>query len=151
MVNVDSLFSSTSLYLRDFLKNNITDPISGTRISNEKFVMTSYPDRPVRYPILTVRKNSPKLDLLGENSNDMEVTLPFEIRAWCRNEIERDTLSWSIANKLRKNQQPFTTSGTSLSEDLYGFSVDSIVPVDEPGKAGIKSDVISISYKYIAV
>ena len=52
----------TNTFIRDiifFIKNdlasNITDPIVGSRASGSSFIMTSYPQKQVQYPLITIK------------------------------------------------------------------------------------------------
>lgn len=149
-VQTSSFIKDTVLYIRDELITNITDPIEDDRSGNEKFVLTSYPKRDVRYPIITVRllsvQNPTKL---GQQSELLFVTLPVEVRVWARNEAEKDSLSQDVINQLRSTQ---LGSNGSIEGNLHDYLVTSAVNVDEPieeGEAGIKSRVINIEYKFI--
>jgi len=133
--------------IRDNLATNITDPITSKRVGNEKFVMTSYPKRPVKYPLITVVDSGVSQPIrLGMQSEGTAITLPLEIRIWARNVVERDELFDSVYNYLRTNQ----FSGDDITgANLHDFSLTSAVNVDEPGKEGIKSKVMSIQYLFI--
>lgn len=150
-VTGSNYIKGTILFIRDYLRNNVTDPISGSRPAGQQFVLTSYPDKPVVYPILTVKKGNTPLSKLGEQSNAAEATINGEIRIWARNEIERDALSQAVGYNLVKNQFPGTTSGTSLNNNLYDFEVTSTTEIDETGKQGIKSTVFNVQYKTIVI
>lgn len=140
--------TETIFFIRNYLRNNIVDPISGSRPSGENFIMTSYPDKPVTYPLITIKKSSPPtITKLGEQSNTGEATIRAEIRVWARNEPERDNLTQQIGYKLTTNQFPNSTSGTSLSACLYDFEAEGGADVDETGKQGIKSSITNIKYK----
>lgn len=146
-VNTSTFIADTTILIRDALLNNITDPISGTRASNERFVMTSYPQRPVKYPIITVKNTN--IDMpkrLGMQSEIHYTALPMEIRIWARNEVEKDELTQNTINYLRDLE--YSASGTVVA-NLLGFKVTSAVNVDEPGDAGIKSKVIGAQYNFI--
>ena len=133
--------------------DNITDPVSAARAGDERFVMTSYPTRSVRYPIITIRSEGmEEIEPSGYKSELKWIRLPFEIRVWARNEVEKEKLTEQLLNELRTAQFD-GGSATSDNEELHDFRIQSIVPVDEPdeegGKAGIRSNVIRISYKFM--
>jgi len=140
-----TFISDSTLFLRDGLDSNITDPITSLRTGRERFVMTSYPKRGVKYPIITIRSTNPRNDKrLGMQSEGMWIFLPFEIRIWARNEKEKDELTQEVLTYLRTNQ--FGT-GSSVDFGLHDFTWNSSVDVDEDGEEGIKSRVIEIQYK----
>lgn len=146
-----TFIADTLILLRDKLRSNITDPISSTRPSTEKFVMTSYPDRAVRYPLITLKlQNVAGPNRLGMQSELMTVTLPVEIRVWARNEKEKDELSQQVIEYLRGNQ---LDSGGTIEANLHDFRILSAVDVpeasNEDGKPSPKSRVISVAYFFI--
>ncbi len=141
MVETTSILSGTILFIRDILRANITDPISSSRPSNEKFIMTSYPDRPVNYPIITVKGKMVGDRPAGQRSENRIIGLEAEIRIWGRNEKEKYELNDIVYNFLRLNQYPGVN--TFYDQQLFDFSLTSAVPVDETGKAGIKSMVLT--------
>lgn len=130
-----SIINNTVLYLRSVLASGITDPISGSRPANSNFLMTSYPDRPAKYPIITLKGRKTGAFLLGDNTTNMRVDLAVEIRAWARNDKEKDQLGDSIFYQLYTNK-----SGTE-AQGLYEFKVSSEGDVVEEGKEGIHSKV----------
>lgn len=137
----------STLFIRDGLDTNITDPISAKRTDRDRFVMTSYPKRGVKYPIITVRPLNPHNEKrLGMQSEGTWTVLPFEVRVWARNEKEKDELTQEILTYLRTNQ--FGTGG-SVEFELHDFEWISSVTVDEEGDEGIKSRVMEIQYKAV--
>lgn len=147
-IGSDTFISDSVLFVRDILRNNITDPISGTRPSNEKFVMTSYPREEVRYPLITVTdSNINQIRRLGQGSEKTLIDLGFEVRVWARNMKEKDILSQQVYNFLRSNQ--FGTGSETTNVGIHDFTMTSMVNVDENGEEAIKSKVME--YRYINV
>lgn len=151
MVSTATFASDAVKYLRDKLESLITDPISASRISGSRFVMTSYPQKKVQYPIITVQEQgSGDIQRLGMQSEETAIRLKFEIRVWARNVKEKDELFEKVYNALRENQ--FTGAGESNSstdQDLHDFKVESVTNVDEDGEEKPKSKVLGISYMFI--
>jgi len=140
--------SSPVLNIRNFLLDNITDPIASTRPTGEKFVFTSYPQRPVRYPIITIKLFDFDVPLSQGATNSVHyVENMFEIKVWARNEIEKDRLTQSITNALRGNQ--FSDVGGSVVSGMYDFKINSILPVESNGENALKLQVINISYSQL--
>ena len=88
---------ATATFIRDilyFLKNdltsNITDPLSGKRSANSKFLMTSYPQREVEYPIITIKLMNRQATRAGMQTTAMDVILQIEIRIWALNQKHKD-------------------------------------------------------------
>ncbi len=153
-MTITSIQSSTFVadtvnYIRDKLNTNITDPITSVRAGNEKFVLTSYPQRPVKYPIITIVDSGISQPLrLGMQSDGTAITLPLEIRIWGRNVKERDELFDAVYDYLRTNQ----FSGDDITgANLHDFKLNSVVNVDELGEAGIKSKVVEVQYLFICL
>lgn len=146
-VNTTTFITDIILNVRNDLAANITDPESSTRPTNQKFVMTSYPQRGVMYPLITVKKMNVKLPYrLGMQSNLHLATVPLEIRVWARNVKEKDNLTQLVINRLRGIQ---LTVGGSIVSNMLSFEIPNVTDVDEEGEAGIKSSVISTQYKFI--
>ena len=149
MVTSATFISDTVKWLRDSLSGSITDPISTARVGNERFVMSSYPRRKCKYPILTVRcMGAPINRNLGIGSEIHSAEMQMQVRVWARNEVERDALTQQVENFLRTNQYPASTTNTSANQDLWNMDITSTTPVDETGQEGIKRQVIMIMYDF---
>ena len=148
MVSAGSILTDVLFFLKDQISGNVPDPI--TRPSNEKFIMTSYPQRPVTYPIITIKDNGINAtNRLGMQSESILVNIPMEIRIWGRNVVERDKLFDRTFEFLRTNQFPNTTSGTSSYADIHDFKLNNVINVDEIGENAIKSKIINFSYIFV--
>ena len=146
-LSASTFLSDSTLFVRDGLSTNITDPIVASRAGRERFVMTSYPKRGVKYPIITVRPSNPHDDKrLGMQSEGTWTFLPFEVRVWARNEKEKDFLTQEVITFLRTNQ--FGTD-SSVDFELHDYKWVSSFDVDEEGEEGIKSRVMEIQYKAV--
>jgi len=143
-VNSATFVSDLIILIRDKLKNNIDDPLN--RPASQKFVMTSYPQSAVTYPVITVTDTgSSQEGKLGMGSQGTILRLGVEIRIWARNVKERDTLFNEVHEWLRTNQ----ISGDDLNEaNLYDFNLSSVVNVSEPD---VKSKVMEVTYLYLCV
>jgi hypothetical protein len=148
MVSGTRPLSDTILYLRDALRSNVTDPISSTRPSGQKFVMTSYPKRDVVYPIITVTSVNVMDKKTGQRSEKSVLEITLEIRIWAKNEKQKQELFDDVYYYLRTAQ--FGTNSAEL-EYLYDFSLSSAVDVDEDGLEGIKSKIMQIKYMNVAI
>ena len=152
-VSTATIISDTVLFLRNYLCNNITDPIN--RRDKDKWILTSYPKRAVSYPTITIKNSGLEFsERLGMNQEKYLVTLDLEIRVWARNEIERDSLSQSIITYLNSNQFPYTTTSTSSNMELHDLRVNNVIDIDEIKGIGgatqtVLSKIISITYKYL--
>ena len=141
-----TLIHDATLYMRDLLISGTTDPISGTRAADEKWVMTTHPERPVRYPFMTV-----KTVVFGDQSLGMGTTrritpLRFEVAIHSKSIKQRDTIWDNVYNTLKLEAK--ATSGTWFY-DLHDFSLDSAVDVDSPGMEGIHSRHGAFTYYYV--
>lgn len=144
-VATSTFLTDITLMLRDDIAANVTDPISAKRGTDDKFVMTSYPERPVKYPIVTVKsENIATGTALGMQSTLHYTNLPVEVRVWARNVAERDQLGQQIINQIRS-----TRISKYLVGGLIDFEVTAAINVDENGDAGIKSKVIKITFRFI--
>jgi hypothetical protein len=144
-VNSSTFLTDVVSLIRDKLDDNITDPISSSRGSGERFVMTSYPRRAVKYPIITVVDNNPsQIQRMGMQSEESLLLLGLEIRIWARNVKERDTLFQQIYTWLRTNQYGGVDS--LVDANLHDYNFASVVNVDE---MDVKSKVMEINFLFV--
>ena len=143
-VNSATFISDLIILIRDNLKNNIDDPLN--RPANQKFIMTSYPQTAVTYPVITVTDTGSRQEgKLGMGSQGTVLRLGVEIRVWARNVKERDTIFNEVHEYLRINQ----ITGDDLNDaNLYDFNMDSVVNVSEPD---VKSKVGEFTFLYLCV
>ncbi len=145
MANVATFIRDVLNFIKVDLLANITDPISSSRHTTSKFVMTSYPQRKVQYPLITLKVTNQSAGRAGMQVTTMDVLVNLEIRIWARNEKEKDDLATKVYDRLRQIQ--FSASG-SVDNDLHDFTLLSMNEVDEPGEQGIKSRILQISYTF---
>jgi len=144
-VSSSTFLSDTINLIRDKIKNNVTDPLASSRSSIEKFVLTSYPQRAVTYPIITVTdRNITQPSRLGMASESTLMRIDVEIRVWARNVKERDELTQQIYDYLRTNQLDKTTG--LADSNLHDFTLMSAVNVDESGENAVKSKVMEVRF-----
>lgn len=146
VVGDSTVISNVVLFYRTLLLSKLTDPQSGKRPSDLKYVMSSYPNRTAWYPVITVKNNGFSGIRAGQNTEEMWMTITTEIRVWARDVRSRDTIADSIIDTLREAQQD--TSGI-IEEGLHDLEISSVVPVDEEGEHGLHSAVITITNTYV--
>ena len=145
MVSSDTFVRDTLYFLKNDLLTNITDPLVGVRDSKSSFIMTSYPQRPVQYPLITIKPTNFTANRSAMQSNNMDMQMIIEVRVWARNQKEKDQLFELVFSRLRKIQ--FATNGTQ-SNNLHDFKQSSAVDVDEDGDGTPKSRVMEVVYKF---
>jgi hypothetical protein len=147
-VSSATLLHDSVVYFRDLLLNNVTDPKTSQRPSGYKFCMTSFPERRVFYPIVTVGAElSPDYNL-GMRSENSMITVNITVRIYSKSTKERDELADAVYDFLRGYQL-----GTSETIDtgLYNFRLVNMTPMDEPGPDGIHQMIIEFRYEYVTV
>ena len=139
-VSSSTFVADTVNFIRDKIKTQSFTGV-GTR------VYTSYPKINVIYPIITIVDSGISQPIrLGMQSEGTVIILPLEIRIWTKDVKSRDELFDSVYNYLRTNQ----FSGDDITgANLHDFKLKSVVNVDEPGKIGIKSKVMTVEYLFI--
>lgn len=146
VVEKNTLSKDILFFIKEDLEQNIQDPIATNRPEKSKFVMTSYPSRPVNYPIITIKTLNVKAVRAGMQTTAQDITINLEIRIWARNTKERDEIFDSVFSRLGDIQ--FTSVTGSVANNLHDLTIGSAVEVTEEGDKGIKSKVISIEYKF---
>jgi len=136
------------IFLKKDLLENITDPLSlekNKRITDSEFVMTSYPERPVQYPLITIKMPNMQASRAGMQVTSLDINFTIEIRIWARNQKEKESLTAQVINRLKDIQ--FTVDGSTV-EGAHDFNLLSAVEVDEQGDHAVKSRILQINYKY---
>ena len=133
-------------FIKNDLDGEITDPVISSRPSGSKFIMTSYPQRMVFYPHVTLRVTNVEALRAGMQSTAMDYTFTIELRVWARNQKEKDEIYTAVLDRLRTIQ--FTNSTGSIANNLHDFNALSAVEVDEEGKGKPKSRICEIQYKF---
>ena len=155
MVETATIISDSVIFIRNFLRGEITDPLGAKRtdkqVDGDTFILSGYSKKSTVYPIITVRKSNFILgQRLGMQTEKYYATLEIEIRIWARNEKERDVLTDSVMTKLNDNQFPTGTTDTSSNVGLHDFKILSVVGVDNPhGENGVLSSIITIQNKFL--
>lgn len=149
-VNTETFLADATIFIRDQLLANVTDPISGTRPGDSKFCTTSFPERKAVYPFIVVRvTNFPVAQRLGVGSEMHEMEIVYEIRVWARNVKEREEISQEALNHLRDIEH---ATGGTIDAELHDFTPLNSFPVDEvkeDGRGGKRSRVMTVQYSFI--
>ena len=144
----------SATFIRDvlfFVKTEllkITDPLTG-RSNQSSFVMTSYPQRFVQYPLITIKLTNQEALPAGMQVTSMDVTINIEVRVWGRNQKEKDELANGCYKGLRDIQ--FTANTGYIAKNLHDFRLVSSSELDEPGEDQPKSRILNIQYKFFNV
>ena len=149
MVIKTNLISDVLFYIKNDLKTNITDPISSGRAANSQFVMTSYPQRAVQYPLITIKTTDTVALRAGMQTTNQDFLLTLEVRIWARNEKEKEELYTEVINRLATIQ--FTATTGSIANDLFNFNITSSVEIDSSGESNAqvtKSRIAQITYNF---
>ena len=148
MANRETIIGDVLFFLKDLISSNVTDPISSTRGSSSAFVMTSFPEREVKYPMVVIQVTNIGESRAGMQTSTMDVTLEVEVRIWSKSVTQSDKMAQEILDLLGDKQ--FTASG-SIDNDFHDVNIGSTVRVDEPGQGGTKSRVIQLSYRFFNI
>jgi hypothetical protein len=149
VVSSETFIKDVIGFIKTSLVSNVTDPIASTRGSSSKFIMTSYPQRPVEYPIITIKVTNQTANRAGMQTTAMDVSVNIEVRVWARNQKEKDEIANEVYNDLKGLQ--FTTSTGSIANYLYNFTLISATEIDETGEGSPKSRIMTIKYNFYDV
>ena len=144
-VTAANFLSDILYFIKNDLVGNITDPLTG-RTSNSKFIMTSYPQRAVQYPLVTIKVINQEAKRAGMQTEAMDMSVNIEIRIWARNQKEKDELATSVYKRLRDIQ--FTETTGSEANNIHDFQLLSATEIDENGEGTPKSRILQIRYKF---
>ena len=144
-ITTSTFLKNIILFIRDSLRNSITDPIS--RTTPHDFILTAYPKKKVQYPVITIKQTNITSIKMGMQSEVHWVELNLEVRIWAKTSEQSDALTEDVINALRSLE--FGTSSTT-DEKIYGFTVNSVVPIVEAdGDNTVHSKVLEIKYNCI--
>ena len=145
MTERKTLFRDVLLFLKNIIDSNLEDPRQGNRSKTSSFIMTSFPDREVQYPLITLEVVNSEQVRAGMQSTRMDIGLEIQIRVWSKSVTQSDRLGEQILDLLAKEQ--FDSNG-SVDNDFHDYNIGASVRVDEPGKGATKSRIIQLNYKF---
>jgi len=140
-----TLFSDVLYFLKNLISSNITDPIASARGNSSAFVMTTFPEREVKYPLITLEIVNSAQARAGMQTSKMDIELDINVRIWSKSVTQSDKLAQQILDLLADNQ--FPASG-SVENNFHDFNIGSVNRVDEEGQGGTKSRIIQLNYKF---
>ena len=149
MANRSTLYTDLLFFLKGRLAANITDPVSSARGSSSAFIMTSYPEREVKYPLITLEISNTAESRAVMQTTNMDIKLTVDIRIWTKSVAQSDKFAQEILDDLADLQ--FTASTGSVANDFHDFNVGSVIRVDDPGEGGTKSRIIQLNYSFFNV
>ena len=141
-INRSQFIRDSTFCVHNLISGNITDPQAANRAAGEQFTMTSWPDRPVRYPVITVQQTGFESNFAGIASNNTINTVSFEINVWSKSIAEKESLAGSVFAVLAQNQTVTAASG------LMDLKFYNITNLDEDGPAGVHRKLIGCRYLY---
>lgn len=143
VISTDNFISEIILFLRDKLRDNITDPLE----RGADWIFTAFPKQNTIYPLCTIKITNLSTENLGMQSETTLINLDVEIRTWARNSKEADTLTQEIINLLRTSH--FGEGSTNV-QDILGFRLGSVNAVVETNDSQtIHSKVLNFKYQFI--
>jgi hypothetical protein len=151
MVNNVSFIRDTILLLRDIISGTVADPLndrqrqSGDTGSNARFVMTSFPERAIAYPFITIQDVGMIDASLGMNTQDTSAQLRCQVDVWTKQVGQRDGIAGSVYHGLRTKQ---LGNSSLLSSGLYNFQLVSSRNLDEEGKGGVHRKSMDFQFRY---
>ena len=99
-VLAEDAISSSVLIIRDYLRNNLTDPIAATRDSDKQFVLTNMTTRRVHYPHVIVYQYTGTGDRVGGNSWMFDIDMYYTFDVLALNVADLDTISGDLIYKI---------------------------------------------------
>lgn len=147
MVETSTFISDLLNFIKTDIAENVNDPVSASRGKSSKFVMTSFPEREVKYPLITIKLVNYDAVRAGMQTTAMNINAILEIRVWARNQKEKDEIAHKTYDRLRKIQ--FTADG-STQNSIHDFTLLSSLELDESGR-NPKSRIMQIQYKFFDI
>jgi len=151
-INSTSILSDSILTLRSIIASGTTDPISATRSSNSKFIMTAYPKRPTEFPFIVLTDDNISDERLGAGNEASKLNLTFKVDIFSKtigyDASGRDKIWNDFYDTVRTNQLGTSpVSGTHLI-GLHDFKLLNTWNIDEPGIDGVHRKISRIRYSH---
>jgi len=147
-----TIIHDTVTKIRDFLQNNLTDPKS--RSDPPGWVFTSYPERDVQYPIVTVTHNGSRDEHISLGTEYKQNYIVLRIEVWAKDTKQRDEIWDDIYDELRHHYTTPDANGDSITGlGLFDMVVLMAVDVDTEaprGRGHIHRKVADIQFTYWA-
>ena len=141
-INRSQFIRDSTFCVHNLLSGNITDPQSANRVTGEQFTMTTWPDRSVRYPVITVQQTGFESNFAGIASNNTINNIDFEINVWSKSIPEKESLAGSVFAVLEQNQTITAASG------LFDLRFFNITNLDEDGPNGTHRKLIGVRWMW---
>ena len=152
MVNNVSIERDAILALRGIIASGVTDPISATRSGSAHFIMTSWPDRPVQYPVIILDSRLGPSTRMGANTEAIQVPVTIEAHVRSTNTKERDILAGSVLDYIRISQFGNSPISGTINQDLNHFrflNAINLPPTSPEGEENVKSPKQRIQTKVL--
>lgn len=138
-----NIVQDASLYFRNKLISGVSDPQSGTRQAESKFVVTVGAQRPIQYPFMQVEVTPFDSQSIGERSEGVTYSFELAVSLYSKSAKQIDMLAGSVINYMRTSQLE-----TFIPDGLYDYRHINTVNLDEPGKHGLHRRELSFQFKY---
>jgi len=110
-IDPNQIIKKTVLFVRDFLRDNITDPAASSRPSGSYFVLTQRASKTVYYPVILVYHiDSPGIPLCSYSSM-FEHTIRIAVDVYATKLEQVDTITDEILAKIKEKRSQFTDYG----------------------------------------
>lgn len=110
--------STSVLIIRDYLRNNLTDPIAATRDEDKQFVLTNMPTRSVQYPHVIVYQYTGTGDRVGGNSWMFDIDLYYTFDILSKNVAQLDSISGDFLYKIKQGLAALHDAGLQRARFL---------------------------------
>jgi hypothetical protein len=146
----NSILHDVVIRIKSLLASGISDPLSRDS-TGSSFILSSYPDKIIRYPVIVTSANLGNSNKMGMFSEMASLPVSVKIDVMTKSTKQRDEMTGSIFNLLRTSEYGMnaTTGSGTILERLYDFKLNGTVDLDEPGIDGMHRKIINCSYNYV--
>lgn len=152
-VNSASIIHDSVTKIATLLQNNCTDPISATR-AQSTWIMTSYPERDVEYPIIIVAHAAHRDEHTSIGSEYKTNYITLRIEVWSKSTKQRDEVWDDVYDELRHHYKTADANGDSiqsigLRDPTWGnaMDLDTLAP---KGRGHIHRKISTIQFTFYA-
>lgn len=152
-VRSTNILEDTVTKIATFLRNNVTDPIAATR-AQTRWVFTSYPERNIEYPIVTITQAAERDEHISIGSEYKAAYITLRIEVWSHFTDERDQVWDDIYDEFRTHYTTADANGDKITGlGLHDMIITNCLDIDTEaptGKGHIHRKIATIQFTYYA-
>lgn len=143
-ISASNQFREMENIVRDDFSGSIVDPL-GRSGEGSGFVMTSFPERDVVYPVIIIKLEGVDNTYTGLSSVDGVQDFSLIIKVYGRSVKERDGLADQVVSRINVTRI-LSFAGNNF---IFGVNIVQVFDMDEEGKGGVHVKVLESEFSLL--